>query len=210
MDNVKSLAWATDPALKEFGLQISANPIETTARILDSPSVSYGQAKTIKPRDGKWSMGPNKFLEAPVIRCWGILKFDLNADVRPFVTEMVATGLRCGIKFKDANAQDPLVRAVDNQGALENAIKDFYLATGNKCAARPDIIFIILPSRNKPVDLYGNIKKVCDTIIGTVSQCIDGFKLRKVNKQYCVRISNTDFVFADRRRKMCGSRSTQR
>jgi hypothetical protein len=52
--------------------------------------------------------------------------------------------------------------------------------------SKPQLILCILP--NMGIDLYAEIKRVGDTIIGVATQCIQSAHMRQPKKQYCANV----------------------
>nr|CAG8488117.1 7207_t:CDS:10 [Entrophospora candida] len=71
-------------------------------------------------------------------------------------------------------------------GDIEGTLKQAWLLAGNHAKAQPQLILCILP--NKGVDLYAQIKRVSDTVIGVVTQCVQGAHIMSAKKQYCANV----------------------
>lgn len=182
-DNVRALNWAEDPYLKAYGMKVNNTPIIANARMFSAPAITYGQ-QSVQPRDGKWNPAGKKLCKTGKLECWGILKFvGPRDDTSQFESEIVRSGIRYGVDFV---AKTPFKQTGNQYGPIESIVKDFYLATGNHFKKKPQLLFFIIPGKGTS-PLYGEIKRVCDSLIGIPSQCIAGANLRKANAQYCVR-----------------------
>lgn len=74
-------------------------------------------------------------------------------------------------------------------GNIQNAeeeLKKVWLTAGNKTKSHPQLILCILPNDGK--DLYAEIKRVCDTVIGVASQCIQSKFTNRTQIQYCANV----------------------
>ncbi|CAG8811518.1 9795_t:CDS:1, partial [Racocetra fulgida] len=69
---------------------------------------------------------------------------------------------------------------------IEEILKQMWLMAGNTAKAHPQLILCVLP--NVGIPLYAEIKRVCDTIIGVASQCIQGKHMLAAKKQYCANV----------------------
>lgn len=64
MGGLKLLKWDQDPFLKNYGLKISPQMIETQARLLTPPVVQFGGKGTQKPgTSGRWRLDGMQFYE---------------------------------------------------------------------------------------------------------------------------------------------------
>jgi eukaryotic translation initiation factor 2C len=62
------------------------------------------------------------------------------------------------------------------------AVENLFLAVGNACQFRPQIMFFVLPTKN--ADMYNRIKKSADCRYGVVSQCVNVNHVFKNQPQY--------------------------
>lgn len=178
--NVRTLDWSGDRTLTEFGLQVSTESIMADAKVLVPPTLVYANSHTLQPHDGKWNASGRRFCHSNKLESWGILKF-VNDDSGQFESEFVRSGAKCGV---DIVARTPYRQRGNEEANMEKLVQDFYRATGNHFQKRPQVLFFIIFGKSS--SLYGEIKRVCDTIIGVPSQCIASVNLRKANGQYCV------------------------
>ena len=71
---LKLLAWDEDRYLKNYGVHISPNMLETQARLLDPPVVSFNGGQQKPGVSGRWRIDGQKFLNPnskPLIS-WGV------------------------------------------------------------------------------------------------------------------------------------------
>lgn len=76
MDILNKLKPGNSETVKQFGLQISSDFTAVNARILNPPTLEYGQARTIIPRDGVWRGEGIPFLAPQNATVWGCVIFD--------------------------------------------------------------------------------------------------------------------------------------
>ena len=64
----------------------------------------------------------------------------------------------------------PPIRHANPAGNIETILKASYMDAGSAVSHKPQMVFCVLP--NTAVPLYAEIKRVADTVIGIVSQCV--------------------------------------
>jgi eukaryotic translation initiation factor 2C len=47
--------YDSDELIREFGLNFNPQLLKVTARILDAPTLVFGEGRKENPRDGKWN-----------------------------------------------------------------------------------------------------------------------------------------------------------
>lgn len=185
-NNIQDLNWTTDPNFGDIGLKINRAGIIAKSRLLPAPAIAYGPKATLQslqPKDGQWRAEGKKLIVCPRLDSWGICKFTgPRDDTSQFEREIITAGSRFGVHLA---TKDPFIQSANPHGNLDKIVKEFYQSTGNKFQKQPQILFFIVPGRGNS-DLYGEIKRICDTSIGVPSQCISGGNLRKANAQFCV------------------------
>ena len=97
-EGLQLLDWATDPFLNEYGLKIDPNMLKTDARVLNPPSVLYGNNQVANPGySGRWDLRGKVFLKgnpAP-LKSWGVcvighgyVKFNLTSLVGVYLHDL--------------------------------------------------------------------------------------------------------------------------
>lgn len=84
------------------------------------------------------------------------------------------------------NRAPPILNA-DPQANIEKVLKDAYMQAGNAEKFQPQIIMCIVPNVNSQI--YGEIKRITDTVIGVPSQVIKSNNVMRPNKQYCANVT---------------------
>ncbi|KAF9100443.1 argonaute 1 [Mortierella sp. GBA35] len=194
-NNIKSglrvLDYSHNKYHKDFGLAVSNEMATINARVLPAPSISYhpsSKQANFVPRDGAWNLRDKKVFQGKTLLSWGVLVFgserDLSqAQVQNFVRELVITCTDTGMQIPN---KAPPVSYANPHGDIEAAVRKTYMAAGKAANSNPQLLLIVLPNTGAP--LYGEIKRVTDTVIGVASQCVQSAHARKANKQYCANV----------------------
>ncbi|KRY24530.1 putative protein tag-76, partial [Trichinella spiralis] len=80
MDMVKKSNFNNDPFLKSFGVQIKAEPMIVSGRVLPPPRLEYGKGNggrqiILTPKDGAWNSTEFKFFESASCESFGFVSF---------------------------------------------------------------------------------------------------------------------------------------
>lgn len=191
------LNWEQDEYLKNYGLRISREMLETKARVLDPPEVLYKNNATAKPAySGRWDLRNKVFFkpnEAP-LKSWAVVILSSTQDKRPLVTkEQTAAFLQSFMKLYQGhggnivNKQPPIIEGIPDAA---KAIESAFTAAGNQAQFRPQMMLVILPNKN--AEVYQRVKKNLDCRWGVFSQCVQASNVIKNQAQY---ISNVLMKF---------------
>lgn len=175
-----------DPYAKEFGIHISNELATVEARILPTPWLKYhetGQQKECLPRAGKWNMVKKKLVNAGRVQNWICINFAGNvreACIEAFCYELTSVCLERGLQF---NLRPVLPHLIAPRGQVESVLKDQYFEAKRKIKRDElDLLIVILPDENG--SLYGDVKRICETDIGIISQCCMAKNVLKVSHQF--------------------------
>ncbi|KAG9302445.1 hypothetical protein G9A89_000579, partial [Geosiphon pyriformis] len=80
------------------------------------------------------------------------------------------------------NKAPPILHA-NPQGNIDAILKQAWLRAGTAANAQPQLIICVLPNTGE--QLYAEIKRVSDTVIGIATQCIQARHMMQAKKQYC-------------------------
>ncbi|XP_062027323.1 protein argonaute 1-like isoform X2 [Rosa rugosa] len=187
---VRHNAYNQDPYAKEFGIKISQNMAQVEARILPAPQLKYhnaGKHKNWVPRLGQWSMMNKKMVNGGNVSNWICINFSHNVQesvAKRFCFELAQMCRISGMAF-NAEPMLPPVSARPNQ--VEKVLKTQYHDVMTKIPGKKlDLLVVILPNNNG--SLYGNLKRICETELGLVSQCCLTQHVFKMDKQYLANI----------------------
>ena len=191
------LKWDQDPYLRNYGLKISREMLETKARVLDPPEVLYKNNVTAKPAySGRWDLRGKVFSkpnEAP-LKSWAVVILSSTQDRQPLVNKEQTTAfLQNFIKLYQGhggnvtNKAPPIIEGIPDAA---KAIESAFHAAGNQAQFRPQMMLVILPNKN--TEAYQRVKKNLDCRWGIVSQCVQASNVVKNQPQY---ISNVLMKF---------------
>ncbi|KAF5730258.1 protein argonaute 1 [Tripterygium wilfordii] len=191
MQTVQHNAYHEDPYAKEFGIKISERLAQVEARILPAPRLKYhdtGREKDCLPQVGQWNMMNKKMVNGGTVNNWICINFSRRvqeAQARDFCNELAQM---CGISGMNFNREPvfPPISARPDQ--VEKVLKTRYHDALTRLQGRElDLLIVILPDNNG--SLYGDLKRICETDLGLVSQCCLTKHVVKRNKQYLANVA---------------------
>ncbi|PNY07943.1 protein argonaute 1-like [Trifolium pratense] len=191
MQTVHHNAYHDDPYAKEFGIKISDKLAQVEARILPPPWLKYhdtGKEKDCLPQVGQWNMMNKKMVNGGTVNNWFCVNFSRNVQdsvARGFCSELAHMCYVSGMAFNPEPVVPPLSARPDQ---VEKVLKTRYHDAKNKLQGRElDLLIVILPDNNG--SLYGDLKRICETDLGVVSQCCLTKHVFKMSKQYLANVA---------------------
>ncbi|KAM1026662.1 hypothetical protein TB2_039490 [Malus domestica] len=190
---VRHNAYHEDPYAKEFGIKISENLAQVEARILPAPWLKYhdtGREKDCLPQVGQWNMMNKKMVNGGKVNNWICINFSRNVQdsvARSFCNELAQMCYISGMAFNPEPVLPPLGARPDQ---AEKALKTRYHDAMTKLRPQSkelDLLVVILPDNNG--NLYGDLKRICETDLGLVSQCCLTKHVFKMSKQYLANVA---------------------
>lgn len=180
---IKERKYGENQLVKEFGLLVTEIPVSVDARVLPVPMLQYkdtGKDAKVSPGLGQWNMIGKKMYNGASVRLWTCLNFSTlkNEAACSFCTELVDMCVNKGMEF----CPKPVIpiRTLP-PGQIERALVDVHAH-----ASKLQLLIIILPDASGS---YGNIKRICETELGIVSQCCQPKNIWKLNKQYLENVA---------------------
>uniref|UniRef100_A0A0A9EQ62 AGO911 n=1 Tax=Arundo donax TaxID=35708 RepID=A0A0A9EQ62_ARUDO len=181
------------PHAKEFGIKIEKQLLSLKSRVLPPPWLKFHDSsmnKEFLPQVGQWNMIRKKMFNGGRVGNWTCVNFswDLEANtVRSFCRELAIMCQASGIDF----SVDPVLPVVtaspeDVELTLNSCHQNVMNVLGPQ-GRELDLLVVILPS-NKG-SLYGDLKRICETDIGLVSQCCLANHVVKTTKQYLANVA---------------------
>ncbi|KAJ1988401.1 hypothetical protein H4R33_002442 [Dimargaris cristalligena] len=187
------LKFETNPYLKAFGIQVSRDLLRIGARQLPPPVVVYGKNSremNTRPRDGSWNMREKCFVTGAKISSYGVLVLDRDSDqtrkmVGSFMQQFDDNLYNTGVDLVEARAPIVFGHFMNN---IEQSLAKVYGEAKRIFQKPPQIIYVFLSSTASAV--YGDIKRISDTRMGIVTQCMQLSKIRKPNNiQYMANVA---------------------
>lgn len=193
VQHVNDLQIPNDPYLKHYGVEFEPQFTKTEARILNPPTVNFGQGNADPKFAGRWDLRGKKFWKqnmAP-LASWGFIVMDncvnlpqLKQFSQSFKTAFIGHGGKC--------TTDPLLLNVpgnirqDPGQAVAWAHNELVKTRGY-----PQLLFIVVQHRNSPH--YIRLKKSADCRFGILSQIVNGQAVVNNNGQYhsnvCMKVN---------------------
>ncbi|KAK1386333.1 Piwi domain-containing protein [Heracleum sosnowskyi] len=128
-------------------------------------------------------MMKKKFVNAGTVQRWICINFAENvseAFIEAFCNELASVCLEHGLKF---NLRPVVPHLSAPPANVERVVKDRYFEAKEKIKENKlDLLIVILPDDSGL--LYGNVKRICETDIGIISQCCKAKKVLEVNHQF--------------------------
>ncbi|GKV05310.1 hypothetical protein SLEP1_g17339 [Rubroshorea leprosula] len=186
-------AYHEDPYAQEFGIKISERLASVEARILPAPWLKYhdtGREKNCLPQVGQWNMMNKKMVNGGTVNNWICINFSRQVQDGPaksFCTELAQMCYISGMAF-NRNPVLPIFTAHPDQ--VEKTLKTRYHDAMRKLQPEKkelDLLIVILPDNNG--SLYGDLKRICETDLGIVSQCCLTKHVFKMSKQYLANVA---------------------
>ncbi|XP_027345224.1 protein argonaute 5 isoform X2 [Abrus precatorius] len=175
-----------DKFVRDFGIRVKEDLALINARVLPPPRLKYhetGKESNVEPRMGQWNMIDKKMVNGGNVQHWTCVNFSvrLNRDM-PYVfsDELVKM---CSSKGMNFNPQPLIPISFAQPTQIENVLVNIHKQCRAKLATkeRLQLLIIILPDSTGS---YGEIKRICETELGIVSQCCRPRQVERLNKQY--------------------------
>ncbi|KAK3126587.1 hypothetical protein QOZ80_7AG0558960 [Eleusine coracana subsp. coracana] len=168
--------YSADRLAQVFGINVDNKMASVEARVLPPPTLKYhdsGRDKTCVPSSGQWNMFNKKLVNGGNIQSWTCLNFSNwpTNEASRLCGDLVRKCNSMGMVFN----QRPVTEIRSAQPSqIEAALRDVHMRA-------PDLklLIVILPVLTGH---YGKIKRLCETELGIVSQCIN--PKSNINNQY--------------------------
>uniref|UniRef100_A0A0D6QYC9 Uncharacterized protein n=1 Tax=Araucaria cunninghamii TaxID=56994 RepID=A0A0D6QYC9_ARACU len=211
LKTVHQNAYGNDKYAREFGIKISDHLASVEARILPAPLLKYhdsGMEKDCQPKVGQWNMLNKRMVDGGKVRYWAAINFSRVQEV-PAFTFCKELAEMCHISGMDFTKNPIIPLRSSRPDQVETALKRLYTDIKRLLGDKElELLMAILPDNNGP--LYGDLKRICETDLGIVSQCCLAKHVLKKSKQYMANVAlkinvkvggrNTVLVDAIRRR----------
>ncbi|XP_044477093.1 protein argonaute 1-like isoform X2 [Mangifera indica] len=192
LETVRHNAYHEDPYAREFGIKISEKLASVEARILPAPWLKYhdtGREKDCLPQVGQWNMMNKKMVNGGTVNHWLCINFSRSVQdqvARGFCYELAQMCYISGMAFEPEPVL-PVISARPEQ--VERVLKTRYHDAMAKLGSGKDLdlLIVILPDNNG--SLYGDLKRICETDLGVVSQCCLTKHVFRMSKQYLANVA---------------------
>ncbi|GBC02151.1 hypothetical protein RclHR1_04480015 [Rhizophagus clarus] len=182
------------------GMEVASNLAEIDAHVLESTTVEFAENVKIPANNGKWNLKNVKFVKSgEMLAFWQVVVFEEKGkrisekDVYNFIEKLIT---QCKTQGMNVTKDIPLIQYVQyRKDDLEEIVKSAYKDAKKSLNRPPQMMLFIIPGDktfNNNNKLYETIKRVMDTEIGCLSQCISvnsNTKRNFNNLQYCANIS---------------------
>ncbi|RLN33503.1 hypothetical protein C2845_PM03G22140 [Panicum miliaceum] len=167
--------YSADRLTQMFGITVANQMANVQARVLPPPLLKYhesGREKTVAPSIGQWNMINKKMVNGGTVHSWTCLSFSRMPRhvVDRICDDLVQMCNSIGMVFNPR----PVIDQSASPNHIEAALRDVHTRAPNL-----QLLIVILPDVSGH---YGKIKRLCETELDIVSQCINP-KPNK-NKQY--------------------------
>ncbi|XP_039797428.1 protein argonaute MEL1-like [Panicum virgatum] len=168
--------YSADRLAQVFGITVTNQMANVQARVLPPPLLKYhesGREKTVAPSIGQWNMINKKMVNGGTVNSWTCLSFSRMPRhvVDRICDDLVQMCNSIGMVFN----RKPVIEVQSaSPNHIEAALRDVHTRAPNL-----QLLIVILPDVSSH---YGKIKRLCETKLDIVSQCIHP-KPNK-NKQY--------------------------
>ncbi|XP_039124258.1 protein argonaute 1B-like isoform X2 [Dioscorea cayenensis subsp. rotundata] len=193
IQTVQHNEYGSDRYAQEFGIKISDKLASVEARILPAPRLKYndtGREKDVLPKIGQWNMMNKKMVNGGRVNNWICINFARNVQdnvARSFCYELAQM---CQISGMDFFLEPVLPPLTAHPEQVERALKARYHDAMLRLQPQGkdlDLLIAILPDNNG--SLYGDLKRICETDLGLVSQCCLTKHVFKMSKQYLANVA---------------------
>ncbi|CAB4489033.1 unnamed protein product [Rhizophagus irregularis] len=171
--NHPTIHYRNNEYLKQFGMEVSNNMTVVNARILPTPTIQYhptSKENRIEPKHGVWDLKNKRVATGATLGSWSVLAFSNqrelpNQAIKHYLRELITT---CNDMGMNIVMRDPPICHVDPSENTEESLKKAWFMAKEKARVKPQLILCIL--QHSKSDLYAEIKRVSDTVIGIATQ----------------------------------------
>ncbi|XP_068702995.1 protein argonaute-2-like isoform X3 [Montipora foliosa] len=170
---------------EEFKTSVSTDMVKVDGRVLPAPKLNLGpQDQPLVPRDGAWDIRNKSLHKGARIQTWALACFETSrccneGHLRKFCQQMASVSSGEGMRMTE---EPTVVRYARDKNDVQ----------GLFCKWEADLpelqlIMAVLPEKSK--DLYSEIKRVGDNVIGIPTQCVLSTIVQQAKHQVCTNIS---------------------
>ncbi|GAA5827352.1 hypothetical protein JCM3770_003070 [Rhodotorula araucariae] len=177
---IEAISPSNNQAFGQWQLNIAREPLRLTARVLQAPSVSYAQGRSLVPQGGAWSLQGQRFFKPARLDRWIVFVFARQSEFPPDMARESFTALAQQLRQLGVvvGPQPPAIHYVDVPPSQAIA----FIRSRVKPSEPPQLLVCFL--MQKPSPYYGQIKLLGDVQTGVATQCLNILKARKKDRMY--------------------------
>jgi len=168
---------------EEFQTSVSPEMVKVGGRVLPAPKIKLGpQDQALVPRDGSWDMRSKLLHEGARISTWALACFASRCSedqLRNFCKQMASVSTREGMRMTE---QPTAVEYPRNFRDVESLFSKWAVDY-----PQLQLIMAVLPEKDK--ELYPEIKRVGDNVLGIATQCVQIKQAQQAKPQVCANLS---------------------
>ncbi|KAK2367885.1 protein argonaute [Trifolium repens] len=193
LQTIEQNNYENNPYAKEFGISIDNKLASVEARVLPPPWLKYhdtGREKEYLPQVGQWNMMNKKVINGSTVKYWACINFSRSVQestARGFCQQLIQMCQISGMEFS-LEPVIPVYSARPDQ--VKKALKYVQKTALDKLGVggkELEFLIAILPDNNG--SLYGDLKRICETDLGLISQCCLAKYVIKINRQYLANVA---------------------
>ncbi|KAI5072524.1 hypothetical protein GOP47_0012630 [Adiantum capillus-veneris] len=198
------MAGANGPGRGEyvasFGMSVSTELTSVNARILRPPKLKYGvqgSVREIEPKTGSWNMNNSCLVEGGTINHWALISFDRSVHQNmawDFISNLSHRCQDLGIRMNPETVIPPFLRGrEDLDGAnLERCLRNVCARVSEEISKFGELkgslqLLVCVIDGKHPA--YGELKRICETQLGVVTQCCLSKNIKRFNSQYLANVA---------------------
>ncbi|KAI5082197.1 hypothetical protein GOP47_0001940 [Adiantum capillus-veneris] len=185
--------------VKNFGVQVVSEMTLVNARLLPPPKLRYGdqgKVKEIIPSLGSWNLLNSCVVEGGNVAYWALISFDQSVNDHTAANFVSSLSRRCnelGVQMAEQTVISPVLRRWEDLETpwLEKNLRYVYdlasQAIHNKGHETRLQLLVCVMAEKHPA--YGELKRICETQIGIVTQCCLSKHVKQCKSQYLANLA---------------------
>jgi eukaryotic translation initiation factor 2C len=179
----KNGGYHDNPFFGGVGLTQEIKMIELDARVLEPPSIEYGNTN-LRPREGAWNTRDLQFKRGSVIENWAVLVVASERDaplrrVEDFIGQLIHAAERMSISVTDR--RPPIIYCRPSERDVQNEVKEIDDKFRQKTGEGLDFLLCMVKGSS---DVYAYVKRLSDHYMGFISQCMLIKHVMRIQPQY--------------------------
>ncbi|KAJ1650826.1 hypothetical protein IWQ61_008466 [Dispira simplex] len=198
-ESQKLLNFRSNPYLRDFGIAVDTSFVTTRAHQLKLPTLIYPDGRSsgnhqvpVQPLDGAWNMRDRKVNRGATITNMGVLILESGRnssssvrETKEFLNSMY--NMVKGMGMRITVPQQPHPVGTDNVLSIEEHLLTIQKQMNVGPNKSSSIIMVILGRDYTSSAVYGEVKRVSDTVLNIPTQCMRLANLKK-GPQYIANV----------------------